>query len=115
MVRSGLFLSGSQFFEPFPSPGILKTEELLEELLLLFRELRGGFQVHHHHQVARGFARAGRANPGREGSGWPRAGSPGEWSGGLRTSGWGPPLPSLTRGFHEGDFAPGNRGPGASG
>jgi hypothetical protein len=34
----------------------LETEELLEELLLSFRELGGGLEVHDHHQVSRGFA-----------------------------------------------------------
>jgi hypothetical protein len=51
-----LFCSGFHLLDPVQSHGTLELEELLEELLLLFREPGGGLEVNHHHQITGGFA-----------------------------------------------------------
>jgi len=67
----------ARYFRETHIPGSLETEELLEELLLSFRELGGGLEVHDHHQIAGGFAPQAGQPPAGDAQGGPGLGSGG--------------------------------------
>ena len=75
--RCSYLPSGFHLREPVHFPGILQPEELLEELLLLLRELGGGLEVHDHHQIAGGFAPQAGQTQARKAQGGPGLRVPG--------------------------------------
>ena len=106
--------SGPYPFNALHFPRIFEPEEFLEELFLLIRELRGGLEVHNHHQVTRGFAPEAGQTQARKSENGPglRAGRNGQ-------AGWGrqggdlhlrPQAPPLRK-----RLAPGNGDPAFAG